>query len=169
MRTVKMAIWAIVALYVQVLIAPSLTLWRVMPELLLPFVVYLIISTAPSAAYSIIFFGHRLRSYHATADGLAHIFIFADSPLGAVGASEHKQTQIRHRGAEPYHAQWPLLSFDDTLFSVSFVSLERAGYPRSLCGFIQFMHNHYRRLSATGYRQASAFHRCLNALLSAPF
>ncbi|GEM_PF-1182999 len=56
MRTVKMAIWAIVALYVQVLIAPSLTLWRVMPELLLPFVVYLIISTAPSAAYSIIFF-----------------------------------------------------------------------------------------------------------------
>jgi rod shape-determining protein MreD len=51
-----MMVWAIVALYVQILIAPSLTLLRGMPELLLPFVVYLTISTAPVAAYSIIFF-----------------------------------------------------------------------------------------------------------------
>jgi cell shape-determining protein MreD len=51
-----MIIWAIIALYVQILLAPGLTLLRVTPELLLPFIVYLVVSNTPTLAYSITFF-----------------------------------------------------------------------------------------------------------------
>lgn len=56
MRTIKMIFWAIVLLYVQILLAPGLTLLSVTPELLLPFIVYLVVTNSPTAAYSITFF-----------------------------------------------------------------------------------------------------------------